>query len=375
MSSELNHFKNILMVYIEPTPYIVGLVNALVETWQGDVDVLFLGENNSQNWNMELNNHWKILNGKLKNKMIFISKLIFSNQYEVVHVAGWREPLIILTIILSKLRRIPVVIETDTALPKYLSLWKKIGKRLVYPVYFKFINLFLPGGKRQAKYLEYYGVKKNRIIEAKMTVDIEYIKKISSTLAINDKKRICEKYNIPHNKLIFLFVGRLIEEKGIKDLIDAFNKLKQDNIFLLIVGDGCLRTYVENKIKNNEKICYAGRIIAKELIEILYTADILVLPSHYEPWGLVVNEAMAMGRPVIVSDQVGCIDDLVTHQQTGLIIKSGSIRDLIDAIEFMINNENRRLMMGRESAIKISDWTLANEANNLCRAWNSLINI
>lgn len=368
-----NNCKKILLVYIEPTPYILGLINAIEQTWQGKIDVLFLGENISQNWNIELNNQYKVLPKGKTTKLHFITRLFSKNTYDFIHLAGWGHPLLLLLIIIAKFTRTPVSIESDTSIPHHTQFWKRVVKRLLYPTFFKFINLFLPGGTRQAKYLQHYGVKPKHIIPAQMTVDIVKIKQHLKTHGQAERTITREQYGIQQKDVVFLFVGRLIEHKGVIDLISAFNNISNENAKLLIVGDGPLRPIVEDAARSNKKICYVGRLIGEKLIEAYYASNVFVLPSHFEPWGLVVNEAMAAGLPVIVSDRVGCIDDLVIHKKTGLVIKAEHVTELQTAIEYMTVSLQERLAMEKKSLKIIASWTLENEAKNICKAWDQLI--
>ena len=361
----------ILMVYIEPTPYVLGLINEI--KWHEQIDVLFLGKNKSQQWNIPLEERWFVLPPKRRDKISFIKHLVFKNKYDVLHVAGWSEPFCLLFIILAKLTRTPVVVESDTQFRNDNSYWKRIVKRLFYPWFFSLINFFLPGGKRQAKYIEHYFVNPNRIMIAQMTVDVASIRKYVQTLSEQDRKEIRRSYNIPEEDVVFVFVGRLVQLKGIMNLMSAFSLGKYSDATLVMVGDGSMRQQVEEQARLNKKICYVGRLSGNDLLKVYYAADVVVLPSCVESWGLVVNEAMAVGRPVIVSDRVGCVDDLVVHRKTGLIVKAECVEQLQHAIEYMMNASDERIAMMHKSIELIEGWTLENEAKNICKAWQKVI--
>ena len=363
----------ILMIHPEPTPYLIDLINVIHSTFKGQIDILFLNKNVSQNWNLQLEKKWMILPKKNTAKIRLIFQLIFKKKYDVIHFAGWGNILLLLCIALTKFTRVSLVVESDTPISHHAKFWKKAIKRLVYPALFRQFKIFLPGGTKQAKYFEHYGVKSEHIIPMQMTVNTVEIRRYTKTLCENDRQKIREHYEIGKNKIVFLYVGRLVAQKGIGDLISVFNKIENENSILLIVGDGPLRHQVENTIKINKKIRYVGRLSGKELIKIYCIADTLVLPSHLEPWGLVVNEAMATGLPVIVSDQVGCVEDLVSHQVTGLVVKAGCLVELKCAIEDMAISPTKRIKMGKYAIEKISDWTLENAAKKVCQAWDQLV--
>lgn len=129
-------------------------------------------------------------------------------------------------------------------------------------------------------------------------------------------------------QLKFIFVGRLVEVKAVDLLIEVFNK---NGLPLTIVGDGVLRENLESKA--NANISFIG-FISNDKIGMYYSDhDVFILPSHYEPWGLVVEEALFRGLPVIVSDKVGSGIDMVRNLGTGEIFKSGDVQSLQNAIE------------------------------------------
>ena len=125
----------------------------------------------------------------------------------------------------------------------------------------------------------------------------------------------------------FLYVGRLVEVKNIELLINVFNELP--DLHLDIIGFGILENYLKSIAKSN--ISFIGAVDNSDLGQYYQKSDVFILPSKSETWGLVVEEALNNGCPVIVSDRVGCKDDLVT-EETGLVFKSGDKEDLKNVI-------------------------------------------
>lgn len=361
----------ILLIYIEPTPYIIELINAIYLTWPGQVDTLFLTENLTQNWDMKLDERFLILPKQKIAKFRLLYQIFLKNNYDFIHFAGWGNSFLLLIIFIAKMFRFPITVESDTPLPHEISLWKKTIKKMIYPVFFKLFHLVLPGGTRQANYFKHYFVASKRIFPVQMTVDVAGIKQYAEKLSNSDRHSIRAQYGIKDEHIVFLFVGRLVLHKGLNELISAFSRIKNNNCRLLIVGDGPMRQQVEETIKINKNICYAGRLTNNELINIYFASDVFVLPSHIEPWGLVINEAMSLGLPLIVTDRVGCVDDLVEHQQNGIIIKAECVQELKSAMEEMTSNE-KRTSMRTKSLQKIANWTIENEAKLLCQAWQQL---
>jgi glycosyltransferase involved in cell wall biosynthesis len=127
----------------------------------------------------------------------------------------------------------------------------------------------------------------------------------------------------------FLYVGRLVEHKGVRVLLKAFADAPGE---LWIAGDGPLRGEVEAFAADDSRVTYHGHLEQSALAELYRRASALVLPSSYEVWGLVVNEALAHGLPAIVSDQVGAGVDLVEEDVTGYTVPVGSASALAEAM-------------------------------------------
>src|SRR3990167_10442188 len=228
-----NQCQNILMIYIEPTPYILGLIETLKQYWEGKIDVLFLSENNSQNWNIQCKNKYKVLSKNSIKKMYQLVSQLSQKKYDCVHVAGWGSISLILLIAISKFKKLFVTIESDTPIPHYTKPWKQIIKRLFYPIIFRLVDLFLPGGKRQAKYIENFGVNSEYIYPVNMTVDVTSIKQYAATLSYDDRLMLRQRYKISEHDVVFLYVGRLETYKGIKDLITSFSHINNESARLL----------------------------------------------------------------------------------------------------------------------------------------------
>jgi glycosyltransferase involved in cell wall biosynthesis len=149
---------------------------------------------------------------------------------------------------------------------------------------------------------------------------------------------------IKPNEIIFLFAGKFIDKKNPLLLIDSFVELKKqkDNVRLLLVGNGILEKTIKERI-NLMPLGIASSITLlpfqdQHQIKLLYrVSNVFVLPSKgpQETWGLSVNEALASGTPVIVSDKCGSSKDLVKKDINGLVFKSGDRQDLLQKMHMM----------------------------------------
>lgn len=357
------------MVFIEPTPYIMDLLEKGFSHIKNQMDIIFLSENLTQQWILKSYSFsFQVVRSRKKIFQLLLDVFI-KRKYQLLHLAGWSKPLILFLILMSRFFFLSVTVESDTPLKKNLPLIKKIIKKCLYPILFKFPARFLPGGTRQAKYLSHYGVKNKKIINVQMTVDVEYINNYVNNIDALVREEVRLKNGAINNDIVFLFVGRLLKLKGIQELISAIQLIQDYRVKLWIVGDGYLIDEVQKATQEYKKIKYLSSVGGDDLWSTYHAADVFVLPSDGDNWGLVVNEAMAAGKPVIVSDRVGCVDDLVTHGREGLIIQSRNVNSIFQAVNFMLSNPEKRREMGKHAVERIAHWTLKNEANNMMMAW------
>jgi len=224
-------------------------------------------------------------------------------------------------------------------------------------------------GKKNKEYLNKLGMYSTKIKTGCHAVDIEYLRNSFDNLKdqrpfLLETKRI-KKYN-------FLFVGRLAEEKNVEMLIKAFHYLKKikykaDDWGLIIVGDGYLKEKLKNYVEQRriDDVLFTGGIDWEQIVEYYSISDVLILPSLSEPWGLVVNEAMACRLPIIISNRAGCAYDLVQDGINGFIINPFNEKELIEKMEYFIENPRQIRIMGDKSWNIISNFTPENAAKKI----------
>jgi glycosyltransferase involved in cell wall biosynthesis len=144
--------------------------------------------------------------------------------------------------------------------------------------------------------------------------------------------------------------------------------LGQPRPYLLIVGDGEERQSLERQADGNPDIRFLGFRNQTELPRFFDLCDVFVLPSRHEPWGLVVNEAMNAQRPVVVSDDVGCHEDLVREGETGATFPVGDIRALAAAIERVLGAPDVTARMGIAARARIDDFSFEQDVAGLRQA-------
>jgi glycosyltransferase involved in cell wall biosynthesis len=177
----------------------------------------------------------------------------------------------------------------------------------------------------------------------------------------NDARRNAHRLRVELNlpARYFLFAGRLVKSKGVFELLQAYGSLDENlrsQVGLVFAGEGPLRPELQRIAKS---ICgtirFAGFVQRDELASYYGLADCLVFPSHSDPWGLVVNEAMACGLPVICGQSAGCAADLV--KSNGRPIDSRNVGQLAHAMEELATDADLRRQMSRESLKIIQNYS------------------
>lgn len=236
---------------------------------------------------------------------------------------------------------------------KYEKSWRRT---LCYPMVkylLKRTDKFLADSTRAKEYLVDLKVNPQKIKILFNTIDTGYFAEKNKNFSPNDKINLKNKLGIKTSKII-LFNGQLIERKGIYDLLRGYNLYYQKNndVSLLMVGVGKEKEKMVNYINKNKiaNVFLTNFIQYKNLYSYYSIADLLVLPSYEEIWGLVINEALACGLPVITTNVTGASVDLIEEGKNGYIIKPNSPEDIFQAItkiylkKLNINNNSREIL-------------------------------
>lgn len=274
-------------------------------------------------------------------------------------IYGWNSFFNIVTFLIAKTLNMPVIFYGENPLNNELrkNILKIFFKKIFLRYLFRYTNVFLYIGEENKRFYEYYGVSKKKLFFAPYAVNNERFIADSKSLSVN-RKALRKKLGIEENDVVILFVGKLIEKKRPMDLLRAYqqlitnNKQPKDKVHVLYVGDGVLRRKLEQYAKKYDfqNIHFVGFKNQTEIWEYYVLSDILVLPSGFgETWGLVVNEAMCFGLPVIVSDTVGCGTDLVKDGKNGFVFSLGDINNLAVLLATLVSNAEKRKRFGKKS--------------------------
>jgi len=280
---------------------------------------------------------------------------------DTVIVMSWMNPTWWLTFLACLKFRIPMLFMTDAngEAEQFKSGWKlwikhnALGKFL-----FRTSSGFLCAGTANERFYTKYDVPVNKMYPFAYSWGYNILMEQADRLK-DRKSELRKKYGIPQDDTVLLYCGRLSPEKGSIDLLEAYKMVPLQGKALVLVGDGQLRKTLQDIVDTQglESVYSMGFQNRNDIGEFYALADIFILPSHSETWGIVVAEALCFSLPVIVSDQVGAGFDLVSLNENGQIFPAGDVIALADRISRLIElPKEDRLKMGQKSRSLIKEW-------------------
>jgi glycosyltransferase involved in cell wall biosynthesis len=284
---------------------------------------------------------------------------ILRKQFDALIVHGYSSVTNLLALLAPRPARTRLLLRGESHLREPRSLGRLAIKRAVLPALFQRVDQFLAIGSLNRDYYLAYGVPAERITLAPYTVDSDYFATRVAALR-RGREQIRYELGLPRGVPILLFCGKLISVKRPLDVVRAFARVRAQMFCgLAIAGTGPLEREVKAEAERlgvARDVAMVGFRNQSELPSIYAVSDVLILPSGREPWGLVVNEAMAAGLAIAVSDCVGAGPDLVTDN--GLVFPAGDTETLARGLLRLITEPGLLARSQGASLARIAEWGL-----------------
>lgn len=255
--------------------------------------------------------------------------------------------------------RIPILLRMDSngARPRSRPL------QWVYQQLFRGVAIGLPVGAANARWYHSHGMGPEHLISSPHFVDNALFARQAAQQRVH-RSELRARWGIPERAFCFLFAGKLQDKKRPFDLLAAMERLMERGdvealgIHLLIVGSGHLEEDCRKRVREaNLPVSFGGFLNQSEIAAAYAATDCLLLPSdHGETWGLVVNEAMACGLPAVVSNLVGCAEDLVIEGVTGMTFDCGDVQGLSHCMRTMAGDPAAARRMGETGKKRVQDY-------------------
>ena len=255
-------------------------------------------------------------------------------------------------------------------IPNGVKAWTR--RQLITQIYGKFAAC-LYVGKANYDYFRYHGLSADNLFFAPHAVDNQRFFNQTES-AVREAGVWKQELGIPDNHAVILFAGKFNWKKRPLDLLSAFVQAKLSQVSLLFVGSGELEDKLKKQAQNYSNIYFAPFQNQSQMPRTYAIADLFVLPSYGsgETWGLVINEAMCMSRPVLTSTHVGCTQDLVRDRTNGLVFPAGDVSALTSALQEAFSDRKRLQIWGQESKKIISNYSYTQTTQGLREALNHL---
>jgi glycosyltransferase involved in cell wall biosynthesis len=282
---------------------------------------------------------------------------LFGRDLPDLLVSLYAEPSFLFGWMLARQRGIRTAFWTEVTFDRWVTRrpLKETLKRRIFPR----VDGVITVGKDGRRFARRYGAPDERIFYAPHVIDVEHFARGRAT-ALPDRDRVRDRLGL--RGVTFIYVGRLWWGKGLDTLIDAFGTLQrrvEGEISLLLVGDGPEEAHLRRRClaEGLRNVVITGFKQKRDLPALYAAADVFVFPTLGDPYGLVVDEAMACSLPVISTSAAGEIRDRVADGVNGFIVPPGNSAALLDRMERLVHGQAMRARMADASRQKIEGRT------------------
>lgn len=361
-----------------PAPYMVERFNALAENEDIKFEAWF-------NERIESDRSWEVKEADWKFRYKYLPQStiggirirwplpLLGKKCPDVIVSLYAEPIFVVGWVIAKIRKVRTAFWCQVTFDSWVQrkVWKNIIKRFM----FSRVDAIFGSGEESRQFAIKYGAQPSRAHLLRHSIDVEHYMQGADMMR---KGRESSRKEIGVIGTTFIYVGRLWSGKGINYLLDAFEKVQQrgdDEVSLLLVGDGIQemelqQSCIERGIRN---VIFTGFRQKTDLPRYYAAADVFIFPTLGDPYGLVVDEAMASSLPVISTRAAGEICDRVEEGVNGFIVPPEDSETLASRMLLLVNNEALCVEMGKVSKEKIKGHTPEQWAKDFENAVSALI--
>ncbi len=232
---------------------------------------------------------------------------------------------------------------------------------------FRMTSGFMISGALNADYYRHYGADPRRFFPLPWAIDNERFIE-GSRFAPGERDALRARYGIERDELAVIYSGKLIERKDPMTLLRAIARMRRRAVAVFL-GDGVLREPLEQFAREHGlRAVFAGFVNQTDLPKFYAMGDAFALPSHFDPRATVVNEAMACGLPVLITDRCGPAADIVRHGENGYVFAPGDDAALAAHLEALARDEAMRARMGARSREIIGTWSYREGVDGVAEA-------
>jgi glycosyltransferase involved in cell wall biosynthesis len=287
-----------------------------------------------------------------------VPALIRGRYDAVIFMFGWGAVTALLGIATCWLMRTPYFLFGDSSFPPPESSLRAKLRAALLRTLFALTTGFMVSGELNAAYYRHYGADERTFFLLPWAVDNDRFARAAQMTPI-ERSALRARYGIAADAVVIIFSAKLVPRKDPMTLLRAFAEMRhRTRAALVFMGDGELRPDLERFAREQrlDGVHFVGFINQREIPQHYAMSDVFVLPSLYEPRGTVINEAMACGLPVVVTDRCGPIGDIVRENDNAFVYPAGDVEALRTALESLVSDDALRARMGERSRAIIATW-------------------
>jgi len=273
----------------------------------------------------------------------------------VLFMTGWGAFTALLGMLTCRLFRIPFFLYGDSSFPPPEDSARSRIRAGLLRVLFALTTGFMTSGVLNAAYYRHYGADPRRFFLLPWAIDNERFARHCGV----PQPELRDRYGIARDAVVFLFSAKLVERKDPFALLKAYERMRhRGRAAVVFMGDGVLREPLERHAREHALggAHFIGFVNQAAIPSHYAMADVFVLPSTYEPRGAVINEAMACGLPVVVTDRCGSIGDIVLDGDNAFVYSAGDDAALAAVMDRLVEDAELRKRMGERSREIIAGW-------------------
>jgi len=276
----------------------------------------------------------------------------------VLFMTGWGSFTALLGMLTCRLFHIPFFVYGDSSFPPPEDSARSRIRAGLMRMLFSITTGFMTSGALNAEYYRHYGADPRRFFLLPWAIDNERFTR-ESALQPGQREALRARYGIATGAVVFLFSAKLVERKDPFALLKAYERMRRrERAAVVFMGDGVLREPLERYAREHGLggAHFTGFVNQTAIPKHYAMADVFVLPSTYEPRGAVINEAMASGLPVVVTDRCGSIGDIVLDGDNAFVYPAGDAEALAKILDRLTDDEALRARMAERSREIIATW-------------------
>ena len=300
-----------------------------------------------------------------------IFREIRQGEWDALWIHGYMHATNWLAILAAKSAGVQVLLRGESNLLDSRPVWRRALKSVALRLLLRQMDGALYIGSHNREYYRHYGLPEEKLHFVPYCVDNEFFQQEAARLRPY-RAALRGQFGVADDRPVILFCGKLIPKKQPVLLLQAFKEVRRKHPCALVyAGDGILRREIEELAAREDlpDVHITGFLNQSEVSQAYVAADVLALPSAWgETWGLVLNEGMNFGLPVVASGRVGGAVDLVREKENGYVVPAHDTAALASALTRLVEDQARRARFGRHSLEIIQNWGLDRAVAGIVKA-------